>query len=402
MNRSCFVVMPFGDRYLNEYYSKIVRPAVEELEIEVIRADDIYGTRTVIDDVFDQIKNATVIIADVTGKNPNVNYELGAAHILEKNVIILSQTMDDVPFDYQHRRIITYDPKSIDFAQKLKKDIQSTIDQMPQIIASKNTTNLNADMAELEYTITDTPDPSVVIIKGQDQFIKISTRDGRADKWEKGQAIDTLRKAAELSSFLNHSHETVKIRRIFHDCCGSSTIFLDYLIDASFTPTLTKHQLESFFSTEHDGIVFEANVRLIKANFNHDRYNPDSADYYDFNFTGNTALGFIETNQELSHILSKDSNGYYHGVIKSIYKNQKHKHMFFELNGLLPTNVLPDKADYVDNESHWLAIWSNRLSEWALQLNEGDAIQFTIAHISDIQNYDHVQKARTITIRSIK
>ncbi|MDR0904651.1 MAG: hypothetical protein LBN00_00515 [Oscillospiraceae bacterium] len=127
MTKSCFVLMPFTSRYLDDYYEYIIKPAVSAMDFDVVRADEIYGTQPVITDIFEKIRNAALIIADVTGRNPNVNYELGAAHMCEKKVIIISQSMDDVPFDYRHRRIIVYDVQALNFKEKLVEDIQNTI-----------------------------------------------------------------------------------------------------------------------------------------------------------------------------------------------------------------------------------------------------------------------------------
>ena len=50
-----------------------------------------------------------MMLADLTGKNANVLYELGLAHAIDKPVVLLSQSMDDVPFDLRALRVITYD-----------------------------------------------------------------------------------------------------------------------------------------------------------------------------------------------------------------------------------------------------------------------------------------------------
>lgn len=124
---NCFVIMPFTDKYYNQYYDKIVKPAVEKMGHRVFRADEIYGTGPIIDDIFDSIRTSDFIIADVSGKNPNVNYELGAAHILDKKVIIITNDILDVPFDYRHFRIIQYDIKDLDWKEKLTSGLQENI-----------------------------------------------------------------------------------------------------------------------------------------------------------------------------------------------------------------------------------------------------------------------------------
>jgi hypothetical protein len=63
----------------------------------------------------------------VTGKNPNVNYELGLCHALGVPTVLITQTIADVPFDYRHRRCIEYRPTSSTWAEKLATDLQYTI-----------------------------------------------------------------------------------------------------------------------------------------------------------------------------------------------------------------------------------------------------------------------------------
>lgn len=122
----CFVIMPFEDK-LNSYYNDLIKPLVDGLNYMVKRADEIYSIHAIIDDIVLEIRTADFLIADVTGKNPNVNYELGYADALNKNVIIISQSLDDVPFDYKHRRIIIYNTDNAGWQKKLHNDLVNTI-----------------------------------------------------------------------------------------------------------------------------------------------------------------------------------------------------------------------------------------------------------------------------------
>ena len=96
----CFVIMPF-EKNLDEVYHRLIKPTVEKKGYEVKRSDEIYGNQPIIEDITTEIRTANVLIADVTGKNPNVNYELGYAHALGKEVIIITQDINDIPFDYR-------------------------------------------------------------------------------------------------------------------------------------------------------------------------------------------------------------------------------------------------------------------------------------------------------------
>lgn len=73
-----------------------------------MKADDIFTPTAIMEDIWEYINKSRLIVADVTGKNPNVFYELGIAHTIGKDVIILTQNEDDVPFDLKHLRYIKY------------------------------------------------------------------------------------------------------------------------------------------------------------------------------------------------------------------------------------------------------------------------------------------------------
>ena len=90
--RLCFVLMPFKDD-LTTIYRTIVKPAVETPEFNLVckRADDIKTNRAVMQDIFKSICEAKVVLADLTGLNPNVMYELGVAHAIGKETILIYQ-----------------------------------------------------------------------------------------------------------------------------------------------------------------------------------------------------------------------------------------------------------------------------------------------------------------------
>jgi hypothetical protein len=119
---SCFVLMPFGD-WFDKYYQEIYVPAIKEAGYEPIRADSLFSTGSVVEQIWEQITKAKVLIADLTGKNPNVFYELGLSHAKSKPVIFISGNLDDVPFDLRHLRVIIYEQKNPTWGTDLKKSI---------------------------------------------------------------------------------------------------------------------------------------------------------------------------------------------------------------------------------------------------------------------------------------
>jgi hypothetical protein len=119
--------MPFRQPF-NGYYEEIIRPAVAASGLIPRRGDEIYGTQPIIRDIWNNIRRSRIIVADVSGRNPNVNYELGLAHACGKPTVIITRRMHDVPFDYRHLRCIPYNPTSItDWAGKLLHNLTENI-----------------------------------------------------------------------------------------------------------------------------------------------------------------------------------------------------------------------------------------------------------------------------------
>jgi len=102
-----FVIMPFGEGF-NEIYDLFISGALIEAGYDVLRADDIRSQQNILKDIVAGIANSNLIVADLTGANPNVYYEVGLAHAFRKQVILMTQEIDDLPFDLRSYRVISY------------------------------------------------------------------------------------------------------------------------------------------------------------------------------------------------------------------------------------------------------------------------------------------------------
>jgi chaperonin GroEL len=122
----CFVLLPLRTPFLG-YFEKIIKPAALEAGLVAVKADDIYGTRAVMTDIWEHIWRARAVVAIVTGKNPNVNYELGICHALGVPTVLITEKAEDVPFDYRQRRYILYRLREAGWEQKLREDIAKTL-----------------------------------------------------------------------------------------------------------------------------------------------------------------------------------------------------------------------------------------------------------------------------------
>lgn len=99
-------MMPFHPGFDN-VYAELQRTA-ESIGLRCRRADDIWENPAVIQDVVSLIDRSRVVICDCTGRNPNVFYEIGIAHTLGRETILITQSEADIPFDLRHLRFVTY------------------------------------------------------------------------------------------------------------------------------------------------------------------------------------------------------------------------------------------------------------------------------------------------------
>lgn len=119
---TCFVMMPFG-QWFDRYYQEIYIPAIKDAGFEPVRADELFSSGSVVEQIWEQIEKAKVLLADLTDRNPNVFYELGLAHAAKKPVVFTAAHLEDIPFDLRHLRVIVYEVQAPNWAEKLRKTI---------------------------------------------------------------------------------------------------------------------------------------------------------------------------------------------------------------------------------------------------------------------------------------
>jgi hypothetical protein len=121
-----FVLMPFSVDWSEAVY-QATQTSLEALGIECRRADVLFGS-DIVEEIWQEILEASLIIADLTGGNPNVFYELGLAHAIGKECILLSQSSKFIPFDLNRFRHIIYSP-SVRGIQNLSSNLKQMAKQ---------------------------------------------------------------------------------------------------------------------------------------------------------------------------------------------------------------------------------------------------------------------------------
>jgi hypothetical protein len=123
---TCFVIMPFTSLF-NEEYKGIIRPAIELAGLKCVRPDEIYSKPQVTSDIWKALRSSRIVIAELSGKNINVFYELGLAHALGKPTIIITRNEKDVPFDLKALRYLYYDINNPAWGDNLKNNLKEMI-----------------------------------------------------------------------------------------------------------------------------------------------------------------------------------------------------------------------------------------------------------------------------------
>lgn len=234
---TCFTIMPFGD-WFDDYFEDLYCPAIRAAGLEPKRADDLYRPSTIINDIWAYTQSAKVILADLTGKNPNVFYELGLAHALAKPAILIAESINDVPFDLRALRVLVYDKNEPDWGVNLKESITKSI---VEIVASP-----------LESVL-----PTFLTVKPGAKPKEVSAKDKTL--LEMRRDIDLLR--AELRrgpspqrSSLRSSDEADELMRRFIAMRMPSEVIVENLIERGAPEGWVRERVRSILGTKRRGV----------------------------------------------------------------------------------------------------------------------------------------------------
>jgi hypothetical protein len=125
-----FMIMPFAEAFRGLYVD-IVKPLTGELKLTITRGDEFNSSRGVImEEVWAALNACRFVIAEISGGNDNVFYELGIAHTLNKPAILITQSAaEDIPFDVRHLRYIRYE-NTVAGGAKLREDLKTAITRL--------------------------------------------------------------------------------------------------------------------------------------------------------------------------------------------------------------------------------------------------------------------------------
>lgn len=131
--KKCFVIAPIGEEgsEIRERSAKvlehIIKPMVEECGYEGIRADEISEPGIITSQIIQHLIDDDLVVADLTGRNPNVYYELAVRHVVRKPIVQIIQAGESIPFDVAGTRTIHVDHRDLDSVADCKRELVKQI-----------------------------------------------------------------------------------------------------------------------------------------------------------------------------------------------------------------------------------------------------------------------------------
>jgi hypothetical protein len=152
----CFVIAPIGTensearKRSDQVFKHIVAPVASQHGYKAMRADQMSKPGSITTQIVEQILNAELVVADLTGHNANVLYELAIRHVVRKPVVQMIHSGEGLPFDIAAQRTIQLDHKDLDSVEAAKIEL------------SKQITSVEKDPTQVDSPVSVAVDLSVL------------------------------------------------------------------------------------------------------------------------------------------------------------------------------------------------------------------------------------------------
>lgn len=123
-----FMLLPFRENF-QRIYEEHIKPVVESRGCIIKRGDDFFSGKPIMHEIWSAIYNAKLIIAECTDRNPNVFYELGMTHTINRPAVVITQKKEDIPFDIQQFRWIEYQDTA-EGRERLEHELRNALEKL--------------------------------------------------------------------------------------------------------------------------------------------------------------------------------------------------------------------------------------------------------------------------------
>lgn len=170
-NKICFVITPIGPanssirRKVDGLIDEVIEPVMKKLGYKVEVSHRISESGTMTAAIIQRVYNSDLVIANLTGNNPNVMYEVALRHASGKAIIHIAEDVNDLPFDVNDQRTIQYEDDMCgakDLKQKLKEMVEtldfgaSVSNPITDALTEHNIVNIPQEQSvELSYALSE-------------------------------------------------------------------------------------------------------------------------------------------------------------------------------------------------------------------------------------------------------
>lgn len=213
-----FVLMPF-DKAFDDIYKLGIKETATTLGILAERVDEQFYQEGILERIYRQIELADLIVADMTGQNSNVFYEVGYAHAKGKLCILLTQKAEDIPFDLKHHRHIVYGTSIGELRTQLAEEMAWAKGQIDTIRSSRIKVTLKDATGLLERS----------------KFIAWGTVDFKIDLHN-----ETPNTSAEIDAIYFYSSKGWTLRQDGKECPSTDSDLPDFPARHFLTPPVRR------------------------------------------------------------------------------------------------------------------------------------------------------------------
>ena len=189
---TCFVIAPIDDagseirKRSDQVLKHVIEPAAEACHLKALRADKISEPGAITTQVIKHIIQDAVIVADLTGHNPNVFYELAVCHAFRRPFCQIIQKGERLPFDVIALRTIEVDLHDPDMVVAAKEDLRKQIEACRAGAAVDNPISVATELEALRKSQKPQDQQLAEVLAGiaatRSDVLALRSRDGVVDE----------------------------------------------------------------------------------------------------------------------------------------------------------------------------------------------------------------------------
>ena len=175
----CFIVTAIGESgtetrdRADEVFSYLIAPVCEELGYKPVRVDQVDAVDNINETIINYLKTAPMVVADMTGHNPNAFYELGFRQAKELPLVPIIQTGNKLPFDVISQRTVFYN-LSVGKIEQSKKDLKAKMKSFENFEMPENRAERDLTLEDLNDNLTKKLNKILNLLEKQQSYSPLS------------------------------------------------------------------------------------------------------------------------------------------------------------------------------------------------------------------------------------